>query len=466
MTREEVAEGYLNELINRSLVQVTSVARDGRFRTYRIHDLWREMIVAKSREQNIVTIASERGRAWDEKLRRLSVHHNLEDIQQNICFTRLRSSLVFSAIDSLSMLSKMASFDEGARLLTVLDLRGAQLETFPPEIVKLFNLTYLSLRATNVKMIPKSIGILKKLETLDLKQTNVTELPDEILKLQHLRHLLLYRYNYGGSPGVIGFKAPTGIGSLLYLQKLCGIDASRGNNSGIVLREVGKLTQLRRLVIFRLQKEDETVLCSSLEKLNHLRSLSVQPMGYNEIIDLDSLSLPPPLLRRLILKGRLEKIPHWIPSLHNLASISLLWSKLKDVDPLESLQDLPNLLNLRLRDAYEGDGLVFKAGGFRKLKLLGLIGLVGLKWVRVESSSMPLLKELHLRDCKLMMELPSGIEHLANLKLIELEDDMSETLISSLNRDLQGGDYWKIAHVPQVWIGDSKSGVYTGRYLR
>ncbi|KAE9451832.1 hypothetical protein C3L33_16267, partial [Rhododendron williamsianum] len=405
-------------------------------------------------------------KAWPEKLRRLSVHHNLDDIQQNICFTRLRSLLMFSATDSLSMLSKIASLGEGTSLLTVLDLRGAQLETFPPEIVKLLNLTYLSLRATNVKMIPKSIGELKKLETLDLKQTNVTELPDEILKLQYLRHLLVYRYNYPNSPANIGFKAPAGIGSLLCLQKLCGIDANEGNNSGIVLREIGKLTQLRRLKIFGLQKEDGAVLCSSLEKLNNLRSLSVQPMDKNGILDLDSLSLPPPLLRRLVLKGRLEKIPHWIPFLHNLASIFLLWSKLKDIDPLEFLQDLPNLLNLTLRDGYEGDGLVFKAGGFQKLKLLNLIALEGLKWVRVESSSMPLLKYLLLRDCKLMMELPSGVEHLANLKEIDLEDDMSETLISSLNRDLQGGDYWKIAHVPKVWIGDSKSGVYTGRYLR
>ncbi|XP_058202767.1 plant intracellular Ras-group-related LRR protein 4-like [Rhododendron vialii] len=163
---------------------------------------------------------------------------------------------MFSTTGSLSMLSKVASSGKGARLLTVLDLRGAQLETFPHEGVDLLNLTYLSLRATNVKMIPKSIGKLKKLETLDLKQTNVTELPDEILKLKRLRHLLLYRYNtdlcYSPFHCTIGFKAPAGIGSLLYLQKLCAIEANRGSNSGIVLREVGKLTQLRRLFIVRL----------------------------------------------------------------------------------------------------------------------------------------------------------------------------------------------------------------------
>ncbi|XP_058202760.1 disease resistance protein RPM1-like [Rhododendron vialii] len=432
MTREEVAEGYLNELMNRSLVQVTHVGRDGRFRAYGIHDLWREMIIAKSREQSIVTIASERGRAWPEKLRRLAIHHNLENIQES----------------------------EGVRLLTVLDLSGSKLETFPHEVVNFLNLTYLSLRKTNVKLIPKAIGNLKKLETLDLKHTNATELPDEILNLKHLRHLLLYRYNntpcYFPFHNIIGFKAPTGIGSLLYLQKLCCIEANQGNNSGIVLREVGKLTQLRRLLILRLQKEYGMALCSSLEKLNNLLSLSVMAIEEDEIIDLDSLSLPPRLLRTLYLRGRLEKISHWISSLHNLKSVILRSSKLKDVDPLQSLQDLPNLLHLGLNStAYEGDGLFFKAGGFQKLKDLWLVSLVGLKWVRVESSSMPLLEKLHLRDCKLMMELPSSVKLLANLQFLDLTD-MSETLISRLNRDLQGGDYWKIAHVPKVLIGDSK----------
>ncbi|KAI8567312.1 hypothetical protein RHMOL_Rhmol02G0111400 [Rhododendron molle] len=215
----------------------------------------------------------------------------------------------------------------------------------------------------------------------------------------------------------------------------------------------------------RLQKEDGTVLCSSLKKLNNLHSLSVAAIGEDEIIDLDSLSLPPRLLQKLHLKGRLEKIPHWIPTLHNLRKLKLGWSKLKDVDPLDSLQDLPNLLHLQLTTAYEGDGLFFKVGGFQKLKHLWLVRLGRLKWVRVESSSMPLLEKLYLLDCKLMMELPSGVEYLANLKYLNLSD-MSETLISSLNRDLQGGDYWKIAHVPKVWIGkDSKSGYFIGRYL-
>ncbi|XP_058222997.1 disease resistance protein RPM1-like [Rhododendron vialii] len=458
MTKEEVAVGYVNELINRSLVQVAEKRDDGRLKSYRIHDLWREIVVSKSREQNFVSLASA------EKVRRLSLHTNLDDIQIN-CFTRLRSLLVFSIEDPMTMLSKVVSFSKGARLLTVLDLRGTDLGTFPEGIVKLVHLTYLSLRETEVKLIPKSIGNLKKLETLDLKLTHVTELPEEILKLQYLRHLLLTSANKGlmgcyyGFHYKSGFKAPTGIGSLTSLQKLCYIEADNGSNNGIVLRELGKLTQLRKLHILRVPQEDGKVLCSSLEKLNSLQSLFVGAKEKDEIVDLDSLSSAPRQLRTLYLKGRLQNLPHWIHSLHNLTRVFLWWSKLRDVDPLQSFQDLPNLVCLQVTAAYEGEGLCFKAGGFQSLKCLQLSQMEGLKWVRVEAGSMPLLEKLLLYDCKSMKKLPSGIEHLTNLKLLDLAD-LSDSLITSLDRDLKGGDYWKIAHIPKVWTGDSKSGFF------
>ncbi|THG02898.1 hypothetical protein TEA_007619 [Camellia sinensis var. sinensis] len=133
----------------------------------------------------------------------------------------------------------------------------------------------------------------------------------------------------------------------------------------------------------------------------------------------------------------------------------------RDVDPLESLQDLPNLVELQLLETYEGAELCFKAGRFRRLVILDLRGLKGLRWVKVEAGSMPHLEELIMVECELVEELPSGIEHLTNLKYLEL-NDMSDGLISSLNRDLERGNYWKIAHIPKVWVGDS---YYAGNYL-
>ncbi|KAI8546990.1 hypothetical protein RHMOL_Rhmol07G0161800 [Rhododendron molle] len=351
-----------------------------------------------------------------------------------------------SVEDPLSVLSKVVTFGKGVRLLTVLDLRGTDLKTFPEEIVKLVHLTYLSLRKTKVRLIPKSIGNLKKLETLDLKLTRVTELPKEILKLQYLRHLLLSRDTSFGFHFKSGFKAPKGIGSLTSLQKLCFIEADNGSKNSIVLSELGKLTQLmRKLQILRLPQEDGKVLCSSLEKLNSLQSLFVGAEEEDEIIDLDSLSLAPRRLRTLYLKGRLQNLPHWIHSLHNLTRVCLWWSKLRDVDPLQSFQDLPNLVCLNLEEGYEGEGLCFKAGGFQRLKCLWLSRMKGLKWVRVEAGSMPLLEEARLLNCQSMKKLPLGIEHLANLKLLHLFG------LSSLDNDLKGRDYEKIAHIPVVW---------------
>ncbi|GFZ16605.1 hypothetical protein Acr_25g0010140 [Actinidia rufa] len=314
----------------------------------------------------------------------------------------------------LGFLRKVALLGDGLRMLTLLDLEGTQLEAFPNEVVKLCHLRHLSLRRTNLRTIPKSIGNLQNLETLNLKHTQVTELPDEILKLQRL--------------------------------------PNHDNNNGIVLREVGKLTQLRRVHILKLRREDCKVLCSSLEKLKNLRSLYVSAIQEDEIIDLDSLSSPPQRLRMLWIIGHLQRLPRWIPSAFNLIRVSLWLSKLRDSDPLRSLQDLPNLANLEIFKAYVGEELCFKAGTFQNLETLALATLEELIWVRVEASSMPRLKNLFLVKCKLMEEVPSGIEHLTNLEKLDLSG-MPDSLISRLNRDLQGGDYWKVSHIPEVCIG-------------
>ncbi|CAL5335723.1 unnamed protein product [Camellia sinensis] len=437
MTKEEVAEGYLNELINRSLVQVAEMREDRRVRKYRIHDLWREIIVSKSGEQNIVTLAGEESIAWPERVRRLSVNNHWEYTQQSKCFTRLRSFLMFNATDSLSKLSVLASSNDGLRLLTVLDLRGALLETFPNEVLKLLQLKYLSLRETNVKIIPDRH--LQNLETLDLKQTYVTELLDDILKLKRLRHILLYRHIQDYVPPIrfkyqCGFKTPTEIGRSSSLQKLCSIETNHDNGT-ILLGEVGKLTQLRKLHIQNLRNEDGRVLCSSLEKLSNLRSLTVRATEEDEIIDLNSLSSPPQLLQSEVYLM--------------LCLVGGFWE---------------GFGKGKEKGAHEGEELCFKAGGFQKLVRLYLRGLKGLRWVKVEAGSMPHLEELVIRQCELVEELPSGIEDLTSLKSFELVD-MSDGLISSLNRDLECGNNWKIAHIPKVWIGDTKLGYWTGNYL-
>ncbi|XP_075641260.1 disease resistance protein RPM1-like [Castanea sativa] len=449
MTLEEVAEGYLYELLHRSLIQVAGTTSEGRIKTCRVHDLLREIIISKGREQNFVTIARGQNTEWPEKVRRLSIHKTMPDVLQSQSISHLRSLHMFWRVDSLSESLKSLSFPLEFKLLNVLDLQGAPLEVFPKEIIKLFHLKYLSLRSTMIKIIPPAIGNLRYLETLDLKHTCITALPVEILKLQKLRHLLVYRYeiqSYAQINSKYGFKAMAQIGCLHSLQKLCFIEADHGSND--LMREIGKLDQLRRLGIVKFRREHGVALCSSIEKLKKLRALSITSIEENEVLDLESLSWPPTFLRRLYLIGRLEKLPHWISSLHSLAKISLKWSQLRD-DPLEYLQDLPNLVHLEFLQVYEGEILHFKAGGFQKLKVLSLDKLDELKMAIVEKGAMSFLEKLILQRCKLLHSLPSGIEHLSKLKSLEFYD-MPDELIMTLRPDIDGGDYWKVEHVPEI----------------
>jgi len=81
-TMEEVAEEYLNELVNRSLIQVVEKNYFNRVKTCRVHDLMREIIQMKSREESFVMIANGTRISKNEKVRRLSIHENSEKYNQ------------------------------------------------------------------------------------------------------------------------------------------------------------------------------------------------------------------------------------------------------------------------------------------------------------------------------------------------------------------------------------------------
>ncbi|CAI0402579.1 unnamed protein product [Linum tenue] len=293
---EDVAEDYLNELLSRSLLQVAEWRSDGRAKTYRIHDLVREIIISKSREQNFAVVAKDKNNIMlPDKIRRLSVHNTLQNVH-------------------------------GFMLLNVLDLQGTSLKNFPVQVMNLYYLKYLSLKNTRAS---------------------------------------------SGSDGL--------------------------------MTELGKLAQLRRLGVLKLRKKD----------------------------------------------GRLEMLPHWIPNLHSLVRLHLKWNRLNE-DPLESLQVLPNLVHLELLQVYEGETLHFRAGGFKKLKLLGIDKFDGLRRILIDVGAMPCVEKLWIQRCKLLEEVPLGIEHLTRLKVLEFFD-MPQDLIKTLSLNEPEGVYSRVAHIPEVY---------------
>ncbi|CAL5416942.1 unnamed protein product [Camellia sinensis] len=384
-TKEEVAEEYLNELIHRRLVQVSTTKFDGRVEKCRVHDVVREIILSMSEEFRLCQILEKENSSFNDTTRWLSMHMRYCNMDKG-------------ELPKKPLLGTVAA---NFKLLKVLDLEDAPLDQLDEEVGNLFLLRYLSIVSTKVKTIPKSIGKLQNLRTLDLKYSPVSELPFDISRLRKLRHLLTYSHKneYESLVDyVAGVKIHGGIRGLEELQNLCYVETNHG-----LIKELEKLRQLRKLGIVKLEREHGRGLCAAIEKMKYLQDLWVMASSGDEIMDLQYISSSPPqYLQHLNLGGRLEKLPNWIPKLQNLMTLLLSGSGLTKNNHLKALQVLPSLVSLGLWDAYDGEQLYFEVGRFQKLNLLTLIGCKGL------NSPSPLLKEV-----------PSGIHHLRNLKTLE-----------------------------------------------
>ncbi|XP_050221071.1 disease resistance protein RPM1-like [Mercurialis annua] len=416
-TAEEVAEDCLNELVERNLISISLWEIDGRVRSCRILNLVRGFIISKAEEYNFAKFLCQSDPVRPgEKIRRLSVH---QDASATFALSRnllhVRTSFLFKHRDIT--LSKIKQILDKFRLLRVLDLENAPLEEFPDEIVTLRLLRYLSLRNTNIRQIPKSIKKLVFLETLDLKQTLVTILPLEILKLRNLHNLLAYRYNvknYVTYESVQGVEFPQGIGKLCALQKLSLVKI---NPHFETIQSLGNLIQLRKLGLTGLRREDGKQLCASILKMEKLSTLDLRSRTEEEYLDVDYMQYPPSCLQRLYLKGRLQKLPGWIPRLHSVVRIGLNWSKLNaNENPVNALQALSCLAELRLVDCYNGDKFEFKANMFGKLKVLHIEQFDELNMIVVEKKAMPMLEKLTIGRCNKLKMLPLGISNLSHLQ--------------------------------------------------
>ncbi|XWS27619.1 hypothetical protein CRYUN_Cryun26dG0132400 [Craigia yunnanensis] len=138
---------------------------------------------------------------------------------------------------------------------------------------------------------------------------------------------------------------------------------------------------------------------------------------------MDALVSPPPCLEKLILAGKLEKVPHWFNSLHSLTWLFLHWSRLRE--DLPHIQALPNLGQIKLLNAYEGEQLCFLEG-FQKLKILNIWKYPELKDVVIDEGVMPGLQKLDIRACQELMTLSHAWKSLPDLNQVYLENVSSE----------------------------------------
>ena len=289
-----------------------------------------EVILSRSEELSFDLVSMSKYLNFERAARRLSIQNNVNTHLQSITNSQTRSILILG-VDEVPN-SFLSTCFANFKLMKIMDCEGALIYYIPKEVGNLFHLRYLSLRDTKVQILPKSIGKLHNLETLDLKRSLVSELPVEICGLRKLQYLVAYNINKDIEYNIDsrrGIKIPNGIRNLESLQKLFYIEAT----STSLIIELGSLAQLRKLGISKLKKENGLDLCTTIQKMSQIRSLEIFATNEEEVLNLQSLPSPPLLLQTLVLYGRLEKFPEWIPKLKSIVRIVLNWSKLME-DPL------------------------------------------------------------------------------------------------------------------------------------
>uniref|UniRef100_A0A2N9H9B0 NB-ARC domain-containing protein n=1 Tax=Fagus sylvatica TaxID=28930 RepID=A0A2N9H9B0_FAGSY len=186
---EDVAEDYLEELIDRSLIQVATTRTDGGVKTCHIHDLLRDLCISESIEEKFLEVCSDFNRLHMSKSRRLSINcATPQYISSNLCdsSSNCRSLLCFGFENesNLEWLCKMF------KLVRVIHSGDAKYSSIPKKIEKLILLRYLRIPG-KLDVIPASICSLWNLVTLDMRSSKTRVLPKEIWMLQKLRHLYL-----------------------------------------------------------------------------------------------------------------------------------------------------------------------------------------------------------------------------------------------------------------------------------
>ncbi|KAK7271524.1 hypothetical protein RJT34_27498 [Clitoria ternatea] len=452
-TPEEVAEEYLVELIQRSLVQVSRIGFDGKVKICQVHDLLREVIIKKMKKLSFCHVMHEN----DEQetigiTRRFTVASSTSsnNVLTKSSNSGIRAIFTFNKIELPE--NFLDEISKKFKLLKVLDFENNLVNHIPNNLGNLYHLKYLNLNHTKVEVLPRSIGKLVNLETLDLRQTHVKMLPKEIKNLTKLRLLPVYYRKYEGHYSMlnftIGVKMHKGIGCLKSLQKLYFLEVDHGGLD--LMQELKELTQLRKLGIRRVKTEYANALSAAIEEMNHLESLNVSAIAEDESIDLNFVS-PPSHLRVLNLKAKITRLPNWIPKLKYLVKLRLGLSKLEE-DPLDLIKDLPNLLRLNMwDDAYVGERLHFKTGGFPKLLELDLTRLSKLNDVCIEKGALHCLEHFRFKGNPQLKVVPKDLKHLEKLKFLGFAD-MPVELVESIDPDTGGQDYEIIMHIPLVQI--------------
>ncbi|KAH0692453.1 hypothetical protein KY285_019550 [Solanum tuberosum] len=392
---EDVAEGFLNELIRRSLVQVANTFCE-RVTECRVHDLLHDLAIQKALELNFFDIYDPRSHSISSLCIRHGIHSQGERyLSLDLSNLKLRSIMFFDPdLRKMSHINFRSVFQHLYVLYLGIPAGNLSIVFVPDAIGSLYHLKFLSLKG--IRDVPSSIGNLKNLQTLVVNVDGYTcKLPRETADLINLRHLLAPYYS----------KPLVHISKLTSLQVLKGVGCDQWKDVDPV-----DLVNLRELSMNDIKKSYSLNNIRSLENLSSLRLICGSGESFPDLEFVNCCEK----LQILRLYGRMEKLPdHMFPN--SITMMVLSFSVLTE-DPMPILGMLPNLRNLDLLRAYEGKEIMCCDNSFSQLEFLILRKFEKLERWDLGTNAMPLIKGLGVHDCPNLKEIPERMKYVELLK--------------------------------------------------
>ncbi|KAJ3709012.1 hypothetical protein LUZ61_012717 [Rhynchospora tenuis] len=409
-TMEDTAEIFLEDLVQRSMIQVSNRGYDGSITSCHIHDILHDLAIKKAREENFLMAVTKVDDMQNcSQMRRLAIHDEASS-----------SELMTSAIPNLRTLFYYGEPPKIAHLmrLKVLSDSGYDDATsdFEPDKFGRFQARYIQvafkLREEEKNYFGKFIGGMRFLQTLSIKfcihLKDDCELPDCIWDIKTLRHVTFLNRRVLGPPPLV---------DLTNLQTLYGVTARESWRT----QGLPKLSNVKWLNIYSHTGQDQdrwNAVITLLGTMKHLSSLYMEG-PYFPLKTIDMRCFPfYHRLQNLCLYRDLKSIPDQIALDVGMLPKNLITLLLSAIefreDPFPVLEKLENLRFLYMINS-KLVRLCCSAGGFGQLEELKIVSLMNLREWKIEEGAMPILKIIRISDCY-ELRVPLGLQYLTNLQ--------------------------------------------------
>ncbi|XP_057801870.1 putative disease resistance protein At1g50180 [Salvia miltiorrhiza] len=393
-TTDEIVKGYLNELINQSMLQIQDLNVNNQVKSCRLHDLVREVCLRKAKEEIGLEIVKGEKRISSEssyKPRHRVVYvENIKTSSSNQN-KHVRSLFLLNVQGGwVPNMAIQSYYWKSYYLLKTLELDGLSFYRLPNSFRSLIGLKCLKIYESrgSVIKLPNWFDHLRNLEVLDMKWCYADFPRLDSLEMDRLCHFCAYLVS-----GLTNINMWKDIECLRHIRHKDWMKCISTLTSSCHLRELGIRFDGRMI-----EHEELIKVRASLEKMQNLVILHLLGL-FGRPTDIALVVPQLANLTKLKLYNPMSKCPTVSTFPPNLSHLTLTDSELVD-DPMAELGKLPKLLFLKIeKQAYLGETMLVLWDGFPCLEALVLRGLDELKSVFIEEGGMPKLRHLRIRKC-------------------------------------------------------------------